>query len=163
MAVAAAAAAFTTWRRVDAGERAGHLRALADAMEGAAGELVGLHQESAATSAARQAATMVGSVVLSGGMAGAVTIANRCYLVLTDRRLLFFETTPRAGRPRRELAAELPRAELRARPARSLVYRTYHLTTVDGSPVLRLSFPLPTRRDGEQLARELSSVSSGAM
>jgi acyl-CoA reductase-like NAD-dependent aldehyde dehydrogenase len=44
VAVAAAAAAFTTWRRVDAGERAGHLRALADAMEGAAGELVGLHQ-----------------------------------------------------------------------------------------------------------------------
>jgi hypothetical protein len=119
-----------------------------------------VHSESAAASATRQAATMVGSVVLSGGMAGAFTIAKRFYLVLTDRRLLFFETTPRAGRPRRELAAELPRAGLRATPARSLVYRTYHLTAVDGSPVLRLSFPLPTRRDGEQLARELGSVPS---
>jgi hypothetical protein len=122
--------------------------------------LAAVHTESVAASTGRQAATMVGSVLLSGGMAGAFTIAKRLYLVLTDRRLLFFETTPRAGRPQRELAAELPRAELRATPARSLLYKTYRLTAVDGSPVLRLSFPLPTRRDGEQLARELGSVQS---
>ena len=41
-AVAAAAEAFGAWRRVDAAERAGHLRALADAAEAAAGELVAL-------------------------------------------------------------------------------------------------------------------------
>jgi succinate-semialdehyde dehydrogenase / glutarate-semialdehyde dehydrogenase len=41
-AVAAAAEAFATWRRVDAAERAGHLRALADAAEAAAGDLVAL-------------------------------------------------------------------------------------------------------------------------
>jgi acyl-CoA reductase-like NAD-dependent aldehyde dehydrogenase len=41
-AVAAAAEAFGAWRRVDAAERAGHLRALADAAEAAAGELVPL-------------------------------------------------------------------------------------------------------------------------
>src|SRR6266540_3254121 len=81
-------------------------------------------------------------------------------VVLADRRLLFFEETPARGRPRRELAAELPRAELRAKPARSLLYKTYHVTTVDGSPVLRLSFPLPTRGDANLLARELGSVES---
>ncbi len=103
---------------------------------------------------------MVGSVVLTGGMGGAFLAARRFYLVLTDRRLLFFEETPARGRPRRELAAELPRAELRAKPARSLLYKTYHVTTVDGSPVLRLSFPLPTRGDANLLARELGSVES---
>jgi succinate-semialdehyde dehydrogenase/glutarate-semialdehyde dehydrogenase len=41
-AVAAAAEAFATWRRTDAAERAGHLRALADAAEAAAGDLVAL-------------------------------------------------------------------------------------------------------------------------
>jgi succinate-semialdehyde dehydrogenase/glutarate-semialdehyde dehydrogenase len=41
-AVAAAAEAFTSWRRVDVADRAGHLRALADAVEAAAGDLVGL-------------------------------------------------------------------------------------------------------------------------
>jgi acyl-CoA reductase-like NAD-dependent aldehyde dehydrogenase len=41
-AVAAAAEAFGAWRRADAAERAGHLRALADAAEAAAGELVAL-------------------------------------------------------------------------------------------------------------------------
>jgi len=34
------------------------------------------------------------------------------------------------------------------------------VTTVDGSPVLRLSFPLPTRGDANLLARELGSVES---
>ncbi|HYN17880.1 MAG TPA: aldehyde dehydrogenase family protein, partial [Actinomycetes bacterium] len=41
-AVASAAEAFGAWRRVDAAERAGHLRALADAAEAAATELVAL-------------------------------------------------------------------------------------------------------------------------
>lgn len=119
-----------------------------------------VHRESAKATAARQAATMVGSVVLTGGMGGAFLAARRFYLVLTDRRLLFFEETSARGRPRRELAAELPRADLRAKPARSLLYKTYHVTTVDGSPVLRLSFPLPTRGDADLLARELGSVTS---
>ena len=39
---AVAADAFGAWRRVDAAERAGHLRALADAADAAAGELVAL-------------------------------------------------------------------------------------------------------------------------
>ena len=41
-AVGAAAAAFASWRRVDAGERAAHLRRLADAVEQHAEELVAL-------------------------------------------------------------------------------------------------------------------------
>ena len=41
-AVQAAAEAFGAWRRVDAGERAGHLHRLADAAEAAAAELVAL-------------------------------------------------------------------------------------------------------------------------
>jgi succinate-semialdehyde dehydrogenase/glutarate-semialdehyde dehydrogenase len=41
-AVGAAAEAFPSWRRVDAGERAAHLRRLADAAETHAGELVAL-------------------------------------------------------------------------------------------------------------------------
>jgi succinate-semialdehyde dehydrogenase / glutarate-semialdehyde dehydrogenase len=41
-AVQAAAGAFPTWRRTDAGERAAHLLRLAEAVEAAAGELVAL-------------------------------------------------------------------------------------------------------------------------
>ncbi len=118
-----------------------------------------VRRESRVKSAARQATTIAGSLALSSGMVGVFVTARFFYLVLTDRRLLILETS-RLRQSRRPLLAEFPRVQLRAAPAPSLLYKTYRLTAANGTPMLRLSFPLPTRRDAPQLAKELGSPQS---
>jgi hypothetical protein len=111
-------------------------------------------------SAKRQIATAAVTAVLSAGMVTAVTYAKKRPMVLTNRRLLFLEANELTGRPLEKLVAAVPREGLRARRGRALLWLVYDLIDTAGGGVLRLSFPLPNRKAGHQIAQSLGLLSS---
>ena len=94
------------------------------------------------------------------GMASAVPYARKRPVVLTNRRLFFLETNDLTGRPLSKLAGSIPREGLRAQRQRALLWLPYNLIDNTGAPVLRLSFPLPNRKPGQQIAESLGLLGS---
>jgi hypothetical protein len=78
----------------------------------------------------------------------------RMGVVLTDRRLLFVEMH-RTGKYLRT-ASEVPRATLARGPVQSRMYLFYDLFDRDsGEPIVKLSFPIPAKPTGQQIADAL--------
>ncbi|MEX2983705.1 hypothetical protein [Streptomyces sp. C36] len=97
------------------------------------------------------AAALVG--VLSGGTMMATVRPRQMYLLLTDRRLLFFDASTATGKPGK-LLIELARPYVAACPARKGMLGLtliIELALAGQAEGLRLTFPSPCRADGRQL------------
>ncbi|MFI7606050.1 hypothetical protein ACIBTV_13085 [Micromonospora sp. NPDC049366] len=103
-----------------------------------------------------QVAMGVATAVLSGGLFTAFSVAVKQYVLLTDRRLLFFAMNQVTGRPTRNVLGEVPRSILRASDVRGRLTRVVVLTADGEAADLKLRFPLPARRDAEALAAALT-------
>ena len=106
-------------------------------------------------SARRQIATVAVAAILSAGTVTAVAYSPKRPVVLTDRRLLFLDANEITGRPLEKLVGALPREGLRAQRQRGLLWLKYDLIDNAGAPVVRLSFPVPNRSAGHQMAAAL--------
>ena len=106
-------------------------------------------------SARRQIATVAVAAILSAGTVTAVAYSPKRPVVLTDRRLLFLDANELTGRPLEKLVGALPREGLRAQRQRGLLWLKYDLIDNTGAPVVRLSFPVPNRSAGHQMAAAL--------
>lgn len=104
-----------------------------------------------ATSAAVAAAT----TIATGGMVTAWTHAAKVPIVLTNKRLIVLGQGGFTGRAKSEVVAQVPRAGLHAKPARSLLWLSFDLFGPDGNQFGRMSFPLPNRAAGRQIASSL--------
>ena len=103
----------------------------------------------------RQIATVAVTAILSAGTVTAVTYSPKRPVVLTNRRLLFLDANEITGRPLEKLVGVLNREGLRAQRQRALLWLKYDLIDSTGAPVVRLSFPLPNRSAGHQIAAAL--------
>jgi hypothetical protein len=106
-------------------------------------------------SAKRQIATAAITAIVTAGTVTAVAYAPKRPMVLTNRRLLFLDANELTGRPQEKLVGELSREGLRAQRQRALLWLKYDLIDNSGSPVVRLSFPVPNRKAGHQTAAAL--------
>jgi hypothetical protein len=103
----------------------------------------------------RQIATVAVTTILSAGTVTAVSYSPKRPVVLTDRRLLFLDANEITGRPLEKLVGALHREGLRAQRQRALLWLKYDLIDSAGAPVVRLSFPVPNRSAGHQIATAL--------
>lgn len=101
------------------------------------------------------AAVAVATAVVSGGAMTAVFVTAKQFIVLTDRRLLFFEMNQYTARPMPKLLGELPRAALSAGAVKGRMTRAFVLTIAGQKRALKLRFPLPLRHDGDSIAQSL--------
>lgn len=88
---------------------------------------------------------------------GAYGLARRVRMgvVLTDRRLVFVAADQTTGRMR-GIASEGPRSAVARGPVRSKIYLSYDLLDREsGAPIVKLSFPLPAKSLGQQIADAL--------
>ena len=106
-------------------------------------------------SARRQIATVAVAAILSAGTVTAVAYSPKRPVVLTKRRLLFLDANEITGRPLEKLVGALSREGLRAQRQRGLLWLKYDLIDSTGAPVVRLSFPVPNRSAGHQIAAAL--------
>ena len=106
-------------------------------------------------SARRQIATVAVAAILSAGTVTVVAYSPKRPVVLTNRRLLFLDANEITGRPLEKLVGTLNREGLRAQRQRALLWLKYDLIDGTGAPVVRLSFPLPNRSAGHQIATAL--------
>ncbi|MEU1311356.1 hypothetical protein ABZ419_21040 [Streptomyces cinnamoneus] len=101
----------------------------------------------------RQVATAALVGVFSGGTMMATVRPRQMYLVLTDRRLLFFDAATTTGKPGK-LLIELSRPYVAAGPARKGMLGLTLITELalaGQAEGLKLTFPKPCRADGRQL------------
>src|SRR5437868_12293328 len=108
-------------------------------------------------SMARKVATAAVVAIATAGMATAHISAKKRPIVLTNRRLLFLDTQGIFEKPASKILWAAPRPELRAERKSSLVWRAYELTDRNGTPLVRLSFPLPNRRAGDRIGEALAA------
>ncbi|GGM33174.1 hypothetical protein GCM10011608_17080 [Micromonospora sonchi] len=104
-----------------------------------------------------QVVSGVATAVLSGGLFTAFSVALKQYVLLTDRRLLFFEMNQLTGRPTQNVLGELPRSVLRASDVHGRLTRVVVLTADGEATNLKLRFPWPARHDAEALAAALAA------
>lgn len=103
----------------------------------------------------RQVATAAVTAILTLGTVTAVAYSKKRPIALTNRRLLFLDANDLTGRPVSKLVGALNREGLRAQRQRALVWRKYDLIDSTGTAVVRISFPLPARQTGDQIAQAL--------
>ena len=101
----------------------------------------------------RTAAMGIVNVALGRGMI-VVVARTRCGLVLTDRRLLLVEASKRSGRML-GVVADIPRAGLRRSEVTTRTYLWFDVADTATETAIRLSFPLPNRAEGRELAAAL--------
>jgi hypothetical protein len=98
--------------------------------------------------AKRNVALLAATLVASGGVAAVFTVPIKQYVLLTNRRLIFFAMNQTTGRPMPKVNAEIPRAGLSADLSRRGWLLTDVELTIPGDPTrLVLRFPLPARPD----------------
>lgn len=102
--------------------------------------------------------------VARGAAAGAGVVPmvrrRRYGVMLTNRRLLFIEANQRTGRFV-QVARSLPREKLVRSAVVKRVYVSYSvLEAGTGRKLCKLSFPVPARRDGLQIAAAFAEVAS---
>jgi len=110
-------------------------------------------------SATKKIAVATFAALLTSGILQVYLSAPRRPVVLTNRRLLLLDANEITGRPKSKLVAALPREGLRAEQQHALLWRIYDLVDGRGVGLLRLSFPLPNRRAGDQIAETLCVLS----
>jgi hypothetical protein len=95
------------------------------------------------------------TAILTAGTVTAVTYAKKRPVVLTNRRLLFLDANDITGRPLEKLVGAISRDGLRAQRQRGFLWLKYDLIDSTGTAVVRLSFPVPNRKAGHQIAEAL--------
>lgn len=103
---------------------------------------------------ATTAALGVAALAMGRGMHVVVT-RTRCGLVLTDRRLLLVEASKASGKML-GVVLDVPRAGLRRSEVTTRVYLWFDVADTASETAIRLSFPLPNRAEGQQLAAALT-------
>jgi hypothetical protein len=103
----------------------------------------------------RQIATAAITAILTAGTVTAVAYSKKRPTVLTNRRLLFLDANELTGRPQEKLVGTIGREGLRAQRQRGLLWLKYDLIDNTGAAVVRLSFPVPARKAGNQIAQAL--------
>ncbi|MFF4364504.1 hypothetical protein [Streptomyces sp. NPDC001594] len=108
----------------------------------------------------RQVATAVVVGVFSAGTMTASVRPRQMYIVLTDRRLLFFDASTSTGRPGR-LLMDLPRPYVSAGvPRKGMLGLTLvtELVLAGQDQGLKLAFPTPCRTEGRQFTEALTAA-----
>lgn len=110
---------------------------------------------------------LVGTAVLVGvataGMVTAVARPRPLYVVLTTRRLLFFDVNRLTGRPEGKPVMELQRERVAvARVKKFLLALNVHLQVLDSDKDLKLSFPRTTHDAARTVVAGLSTAESPA-
>ncbi|MGB6453033.1 MAG: hypothetical protein WBH47_00955 [Streptosporangiaceae bacterium] len=91
------------------------------------------------------------SSILTLGMLTLFVVAKSYFVVLTNKRLMFFYVQRSRSRLQAGPAMQLPRAHLTATKPRSRLAVTFRVTQ-RGEPPLKLAFGQPMRRDAMELA-----------
>jgi len=107
---------------------------------------------------------LVGAVAAAAAQ-GSVTkelVPGKQYLLLTDRRLVFFAMNQSTGRPVGQINAERPPSALTAGPTkRGLLLTTVDISVAGSDRRMRPRFPLPARADAYKIAQSLGGSSAG--
>ncbi|MEU6896155.1 hypothetical protein ABZ934_31305 [Streptomyces sp. NPDC046557] len=107
----------------------------------------------------RQVATAVVVGLVSAGTMMATVRPRQMYVVLTDRRLLFFDASTSTGKPGR-LLMDFPRPHVSAGVPRKGMFGltvVTELVVAGHDRGLKLAFPTPCRAEGRTLAEALPS------
>jgi len=89
-------------------------------------------------------------------MLTAFTTPKKVPIVLTTKRLLILGTKGVFEQADSKIVAEIPRADLRAKPPRRpFLWTKVDLTDPQGTPVARMQFPVPARGDAKLIAAAL--------
>lgn len=91
---------------------------------------------------------------------GGYSLARRARMgvVLTDRRLLFVDANQTTGKFL-NVAAEWPRAAVARGSVKSKIYLSYELFDREkAEPFVKLSFPLPAKSIGQEIADALPEI-----
>lgn len=110
-------------------------------------------------SARRKVATAVVVGLASAGTLIASVRPRQMYIVLTDRRLLFFDASTSTGRPG-QMLMNFPRTYASAGvPSKGMFGLTLvtELALAGQDRGLKLAFPTPCRAEGRQLAESLTA------
>lgn len=87
----------------------------------------------------------------------------RMGVVLTDRRIIFVAVDQTTGKMR-GIASEGPRSGIARGPVQSKIYLSYDLLDRGtGEPIVKLSFPLPAKSLGQQIADGLPELAGSAI
>ncbi len=79
----------------------------------------------------------------------------RMGFVLTNRRIIFTAADQTTGK-RLHTASETPRSSVARSPVRTKIYLSYDLLDREtGDPIVKVSFPLPAKAVGQQIADAL--------
>jgi hypothetical protein len=95
----------------------------------------------------------IAALAMGRGMV-VVAARTRCGLVLTDRRLLLVEASNASGKML-GVVADIPREGLRRSEVTTCTYLWFDVADASSESAVRLSFPLPNRADGRQVAAAL--------
>lgn len=98
----------------------------------------------------------VATAMMGGGM-HVVVVRTRCGLVLTDRRLLLVEASKASGKML-GVVADIPRDRLRRGEVSTRMYLWFDVADTVSDTAIRLSFPLPNRDEGRQVAAALPAA-----
>jgi hypothetical protein len=109
------------------------------------------------TGIAIQVAKALGTLILTLGTGYVMEHNIPQYLLLTDRRLMCFLKHRMTGRPVPEVIGDLPRSDLRVTRFRGRLSPIMHLAVAGDPKPLKLSFPIPARRDARLLAGALGA------
>ena len=106
---------------------------------------------------------LLGAVVTAAADRSVSTelVPGKQYLLLTNRRLIFFAMNQATGRPVAKVNAERGRAGLMAGPPkRGLMVTTVDVAVAGAEKGIRLRFPLPARADALAIAESLANASA---
>ena len=116
-------------------------------------------KETVTRQAARSAAVALAvAVVTAGTLTSVFTPGRKLPVVLTNRRLLLLDADQLFGFIKKKVLGAIAREGLSARQLHSPLWRAYELVDNTGAGVLRLSFSLPNRKAGDQIADALGVI-----
>jgi hypothetical protein len=95
----------------------------------------------------------IAALAMGRGMV-VVAARTRCGLVLTDRRLLLVGASKASGKML-GVVADIPREALRRSEVTTRTYLWFDVADASSETAIRLSFPLPNRAEGRQVAAAL--------
>ncbi|HEX2038304.1 MAG TPA: hypothetical protein VHF47_01085 [Acidimicrobiales bacterium] len=115
---------------------------------------IGSMRGPAAAAGAVSAAGMASALATGFGAFG-LARRVRMGVVLTDRRLIFVAADQMTGKML-DVASEGPRSSVARGPVKSKIYLSYDLLDAKtGEPIVKLSYPVPARSIGQQIADAL--------
>lgn len=111
----------------------------------------------ATPSVKRQVATAVAVSVATLGTFSGYAVGKGAIYVVTDQRLLVFDTNANANKPIAKLLGETERRGLQVEPAGGVISAKYDVSAPDGS-ALRITFAAMQRKAGKALIAALATA-----